>query len=107
VEAQEEHFTRKKHDSDFPHLPEIAGVHYGDATLVLPPAAPYLETVRRIRRISSRIQLAQCFVEALSKMRMAELQIKSWHIYGAPELAPIRMPQLSIPELMRSGGMTA
>src|SRR5207237_178497 len=35
-----------------------AGVHSGDATLVLPPQRTYLETVRRIRRISARIAQA-------------------------------------------------
>jgi carbamoyl-phosphate synthase large subunit len=34
---------------------ENAGVHSGDATLVLPAQRTYLETVRRIRRISARI----------------------------------------------------
>ncbi len=34
---------------------ENAGVHSGDATLVLPPQRTYLETVRKIRRISARI----------------------------------------------------
>jgi carbamoyl-phosphate synthase large subunit len=34
---------------------ENAGVHSGDATLVLPPQRTYLETVRRIRRISAAI----------------------------------------------------
>jgi carbamoyl-phosphate synthase large subunit len=34
---------------------ENAGVHSGDATLVLPPQRTYLETVRRIRRTSARI----------------------------------------------------
>jgi carbamoyl-phosphate synthase large subunit len=37
---------------------ENAGVHSGDATLVLPPQRTYLETVRRIRRISARIAAA-------------------------------------------------
>src|SRR5438105_2731312 len=37
---------------------ENAGVHSGDATLVLPPQRTYLETVRRIRRISSAIAAA-------------------------------------------------
>jgi carbamoyl-phosphate synthase large subunit len=37
---------------------ENAGVHSGDATLVLPPQRTYLETVRRIRRIASRIARA-------------------------------------------------
>jgi carbamoyl-phosphate synthase large subunit len=37
---------------------ENAGVHSGDATLVLPPQRTYLETIRRIRRISSRIAAA-------------------------------------------------
>jgi carbamoyl-phosphate synthase large subunit len=37
---------------------ENAGVHSGDATLVLPPQRTYLETVRRIRRISARIAQA-------------------------------------------------
>ena len=37
---------------------ENAGVHSGDATLVLPPQRTYLETVRRIRRISSRVARA-------------------------------------------------
>jgi carbamoyl-phosphate synthase large subunit len=34
---------------------ENAGVHSGDATLVLPPQRTYLETIRRIQRISSQI----------------------------------------------------
>ncbi len=34
---------------------ENAGVHSGDATLVLPPQRTYLETIRRIRSISRRI----------------------------------------------------
>ncbi|MGH7263830.1 MAG: carbamoyl-phosphate synthase (glutamine-hydrolyzing) large subunit, partial [Candidatus Rokuibacteriota bacterium] len=37
---------------------ENAGVHSGDATLVLPPQRTYLETVRRIRRITARIARA-------------------------------------------------
>jgi carbamoyl-phosphate synthase large subunit len=37
---------------------ENAGVHSGDATLVLPPQRTYLETVRRIKRISARIARA-------------------------------------------------
>jgi carbamoyl-phosphate synthase large subunit len=37
---------------------ENAGVHSGDATLVLPPQRTYLETVRRIRRVSARIAKA-------------------------------------------------
>src|SRR5438093_13477781 len=37
---------------------ENAGVHSGDATLVLPPQRTYFETVRRIRRISSAIAAA-------------------------------------------------
>jgi carbamoyl-phosphate synthase large subunit len=34
---------------------ENAGVHSGDATLVLPPQRTYLETIRQIRRISEKI----------------------------------------------------
>jgi len=34
---------------------ENAGVHSGDATLVLPPQRTYLETMRQIRRISKKI----------------------------------------------------
>jgi carbamoyl-phosphate synthase large subunit len=34
---------------------ENAGVHSGDATLVLPPQRTYLETMRRVSRISDRI----------------------------------------------------
>jgi carbamoyl-phosphate synthase large subunit len=37
---------------------ENAGVHSGDATLVLPPQRTHLETVRRIRRITARIAAA-------------------------------------------------
>ena len=37
---------------------ENAGVHSGDATLVLPPQRTYLETVRRIKGISARIARA-------------------------------------------------
>lgn len=34
---------------------EQAGVHSGDATMVLPPQRTYLETVRRIKRIASQL----------------------------------------------------
>ena len=34
---------------------ENAGVHSGDATLVLPPQRTYLETMRRIRRITHQV----------------------------------------------------
>jgi len=34
---------------------ELAGVHSGDATMVLPPQRLYLETIRRIREISRQI----------------------------------------------------
>jgi len=34
---------------------ENAGVHSGDATLVLPPQRTYLETMRRIRRITTQV----------------------------------------------------
>ena len=37
---------------------ENAGVHSGDATLVLPPQRTYLETIRRIKRVSARIAKA-------------------------------------------------
>ena len=37
---------------------ENAGVHSGDATLVLPPQRTYLETTRRARRIAARIAKA-------------------------------------------------
>jgi carbamoyl-phosphate synthase large subunit len=37
---------------------ENAGVHSGDATLVLPPQRTYLETVRRIRRVTAAIARA-------------------------------------------------
>ncbi len=37
---------------------ENAGVHSGDATLVLPPQRTYLETIRRIRHISRKIAAA-------------------------------------------------
>jgi len=37
---------------------EHAGVHSGDATLVLPPQRTYLETIRRIRRVSAQIAAA-------------------------------------------------
>jgi carbamoyl-phosphate synthase large subunit len=37
---------------------ENAGVHSGDATLVLPAQRTYLETIRRIKRISARIARA-------------------------------------------------
>ena len=39
----------------------------------------------------TNIQLAQRFVEALSKKRVAELQIKSWQDYAPPEPAPVRV----------------
>ena len=34
---------------------EYAGVHSGDATIVFPPQRLFLETIRRVKRISSRI----------------------------------------------------
>jgi carbamoyl-phosphate synthase large subunit len=37
---------------------ENAGVHSGDATLVLPPQRTYLETMRRIRKITEKIAAA-------------------------------------------------
>lgn len=37
---------------------ENAGVHSGDATLVLPPQRTYLETVRQIRTISQKIAMS-------------------------------------------------
>jgi len=37
---------------------ENAGVHSGDATLVLPPQRTYLETMRRIRKITEKITRA-------------------------------------------------
>ncbi len=37
---------------------ENAGVHSGDATLVLPPQRTYLETLRRIKKIAKRIASA-------------------------------------------------
>ena len=37
---------------------ENAGVHSGDATLVLPPQRTYLETMRRIKRITAKIARA-------------------------------------------------
>ncbi len=39
------------------HL-ENAGVHSGDATLVLPPQRTYLETIRQIRRVTQQIAQA-------------------------------------------------
>lgn len=36
---------------------EFAGVHSGDATLVFPPQKVYLETIRRIKRISRQISM--------------------------------------------------
>jgi carbamoyl-phosphate synthase large subunit len=38
---------------------EHAGVHSGDATLVLPPQRTYLETMRRIKKITAHIARAQ------------------------------------------------
>jgi len=37
---------------------ENAGVHSGDATLVLPPQRTYLETIRRIRQVAKKIAMA-------------------------------------------------
>ena len=41
---------------------ENAGVHSGDATLVLPPQRTYLETIRRVKRITGRYFLCDFFV---------------------------------------------
>ncbi|HLW08744.1 MAG TPA: carbamoyl-phosphate synthase (glutamine-hydrolyzing) large subunit, partial [Marinilabiliaceae bacterium] len=37
---------------------EFAGVHGGDATIVFPPQKTYVETIRRVKRISSKIAKA-------------------------------------------------
>jgi carbamoyl-phosphate synthase large subunit len=37
---------------------ENAGVHSGDATLVLPPQRTYIETTRRVKRIAAKIAMA-------------------------------------------------
>lgn len=37
---------------------EFAGVHSGDATIVFPPQKLYIETIRRIKKISKKIALA-------------------------------------------------
>jgi len=37
---------------------EFAGVHSGDATIMFPPQKVYVETIRRIKRISKQIALA-------------------------------------------------
>src|SRR5690606_33561779 len=37
---------------------EDAGVHSGDATLVLPPQKIYISTIRQVRRIASRVARA-------------------------------------------------
>jgi carbamoyl-phosphate synthase large subunit len=37
---------------------ENAGVHSGDATLVLPPQRTYIETMRRVKRITAQIARA-------------------------------------------------
>ncbi len=39
---------------------EDAGVHSGDATLVLPPQTLYIATIRRIRRIAAELARALC-----------------------------------------------
>jgi len=39
---------------------ENAGVHSGDATLVLPPQRTYLETMRRIKRITTDVAKSLC-----------------------------------------------
>ena len=36
---------------------ENAGVHSGDATLVLPPQRTYIETTRRVKRIAAKIAM--------------------------------------------------
>ncbi len=37
---------------------EDAGVHSGDATLVLPPQMLYMPTVRQVKRIAAKLALA-------------------------------------------------
>ena len=37
---------------------EFAGVHSGDATIVFPPQKLYVETIRRIKKISKKIAKA-------------------------------------------------
>ena len=51
---------------------ENAGVHSGDATMVLPPQRTYLETVRQMKRIASKIAKAlningPCNIQFLAK----------------------------------------
>ena len=39
---------------------ENAGVHSGDATLVLPPQRVYLETLRQVRKIGRDVAARKC-----------------------------------------------
>jgi carbamoyl-phosphate synthase large subunit len=55
----------------------------------------------------TNIQLAQRFVEALTKKRIVELQIKSWQEYGAGESLPSRLPHLSGADVEKTGMMSA
>jgi carbamoyl-phosphate synthase large subunit len=64
---------------------ENAGVHSGDATLVVPPQRTYLETLRRIRTITDKIVLAlnitgPCNIQFLSKgtdVRVIECNVRA------------------------------
>ena len=50
---------------------ENAGVHSGDATIVLPPQRTYLETMRRVKNITKKIAKSlQITVIALSVAAM-------------------------------------
>src|SRR5439155_4551083 len=88
-------------DSRSPNTLEYLGQRKFDLVINIPKNAHEEELTNDylIRReaadfgipLITNIQLAQRFVEALSKKRVAELQIKSWQEYASLEPTPVRV----------------
>ena len=70
---------------------ENAGVHSGDATLVLPPQRTYLETMRRIRQITNQVAKSLCDQRPLQHPVPGQEQPGD-----GDRVQPARIPELSL-----------
>ena len=68
---------------------ENAGVHSGDATLVLPPQRTYLETMRRIRKITETVAKSLeingpfniQFIAKGNEVKVIECNLRAWRSF--------------------------
>ena len=83
---------------------ENAGVHSGDATLVLPPQRTYLETMRKVSRISGRIAASLHITGPFNVQFLARGHRREGHRVQPARLAqlPLRLQDLQ-GELHRPG----